>query len=495
MPDASEAFVLRETLLHANSDLNELHGDIIHIQAILDELRRKRESLRKFTIQHVAFLAPIRRLPAEILIEIFVLCLYDGIFSFSPKRAPSLIGQICRGWRHIVLSTQKLWSSVVVTSYRPSSAKAKLWISRAITAPLTIRLYPIHPRTGTIGRIQPVITVLARHCARWRHLGLRIPGTMVPCLSSIKNSLPWLESLQIWAPEELHKLDVFEVAPRLRSLGLGPGVSPTGLKVPWHQLTDLNTHVYSITECLKTLQLVPEVVRCTVHNGSSIEASIPIENVPVLSLPHLRFFSILRIHPDEIFKHLHLPIIHTLRVVYRERWRSMTSKDLSWFARQPFMSFLSCSSHTLRKLEIEHLDGLDSAHIAHCLRATPLLEELCLRGEEASWVSADFLRLLTRQANIELLVPDLEVLEISAYCIPHDHSVSMIESRWRIGGDDDNVGARLKRVRFEVSWGREWLADGEILHRLHKCRQEGMVISITDRCVCNQRNLLEIPLS
>ena len=85
---------------------------------------------------------------------------------------------------------------------------------------------------------------------------------MVPCLSSIENSLPWLESLQIRMPTVLHKLDVFEVAPCLRSLVLGSGVSPTGLKVPWHQLTALNTHVHSITECLKTLQQWYALLRC-----------------------------------------------------------------------------------------------------------------------------------------------------------------------------------------------------------------------------------------
>ena len=164
MPDASEGFILRETLLHANSDLNGLHGDIAHIQAILDELRLKCEPLRKFITEQNTILAPVRRLPAEILIEIF-LCMDYNISCFSSRWPPSLIGQVCRGWRHVVLSTQKLWSSIVVTSYRPSSAKAKLWISRAITAPLTIRLYPVNPGTGVVGRIQPVITVLAQHCS------------------------------------------------------------------------------------------------------------------------------------------------------------------------------------------------------------------------------------------------------------------------------------------------------------------------------------------
>jgi hypothetical protein len=200
----------------------------------------------------------------------------------------------------------------------------------------------------------------------------------------------------------------------------------------------------------------------------------------------------LQIHPDEIFKHLQLPIIHTLRVEYRDKWR----RGLKWFTRQPFMSLLSCSSHTLRKLVIDLLDEFkDSAHIAHCLRATPSLEALCLRGS-GNWVTADFLRLLTRQANIEELVPNLEDLEIHDHYIPCDHSTSMIESRWRVGEDDNDAGARLKRLRFEMSaYADKWLVDAGILNRLRKCQQEGMVISIVAFPFCFKRDLLAIPYS
>jgi len=158
------------------------------------------------------------------------------------------------------------------------------------------------------------------------------------------------------------------------------------------------------------------------------------------------------------------------------------------------MSLLSCSSHTLRKLVIDLLDEFeDSAHIARCLRATPPLEALCLRGS-GNWVTADFLRLLTRQANVEELVPNLEDLEIHDHYIPCDHSTSMIESRWRVGKDDNDAGARLKRLQFEMSaYTKEWLVDAEILNRLRKCRQEGMVISIF--AFGSKRDLVDIPYS
>ena len=491
-PDATEIINLRKALRYATPILHELDDDIAHVQAVLDKLRRKREPLRKFITKQNTILAPIRRVPTEILIEIFILCMGYDKSSFSPKRSPSLVGQVCRGWRQVALSTQKLWSSITVTSYyRPSSTQAKLWISRASCAPLAIRLYS---ENTNIEKIRAVIAVLVQHCDRWRHLDLRIHPTMVPCLSSIKHRLPWLESLRIQLPtRHFHELDIFEVAPRLRILFLGPNILHTMLKVPWHQVKDLHAHVDTVTKCLETLQLMPNLVKCTIQASPMSKASILLHDIPILTFPHLRFFHILQLHPDEIFNNIKLPIIHTLHVSYYNKWKRR--EDLKWFSRRPFMSLLSCSSHTLRKLVIDHLDeSEDSARIAHCLRASPSLEELCLRGGSFAWVTADLLRQLTRQANIEVLVPRLEVLEISGYSIPCHHSTSMIESRWRIG-DDDDAGARLKRLHFEMSymsWVKEWLVDAEILNRLPKCRQEGMVISIMEDGNFYQGDLLDI---
>ena len=96
------------------SGVHQLDDDISHVQMLLDELRRKRELLPKFITEHNAILTPIRRLPAEILAEIFVLCMNSDISSFAPTQSPLLVGQVCKVWRQVALSTQTLWSSIVM---------------------------------------------------------------------------------------------------------------------------------------------------------------------------------------------------------------------------------------------------------------------------------------------------------------------------------------------------------------------------------------------
>jgi hypothetical protein len=115
----------------------------------------------------------------------------------------------------------------------------------------------------------------------------------------------------------------------------------------------------------------------------------------------------------------------------------------------------------------------DSAYIVCCLWAVPSLKELCLRGS-GGWNTTDLLHLLTHQANIDVLVPALEVVEIRDDSIPSFECMSMIESRRVM------VGSYLKRVHIEMVMTEDWLVDAKILNRLRKCRQEGMVISIVN---------------
>ncbi|KIM79563.1 hypothetical protein PILCRDRAFT_560323 [Piloderma croceum F 1598] len=74
-PNASESKMLRDVLLQAGSDLAQLDSEIDQVQAVLEALRQKREALLKFTAEHNAILAPICRLPLELLTDIFVRCL------------------------------------------------------------------------------------------------------------------------------------------------------------------------------------------------------------------------------------------------------------------------------------------------------------------------------------------------------------------------------------------------------------------------------------
>ena len=489
-PDASEVIALRQVILRVNSDKSRLDDEIAHAEAVLNRLHRDHEALHTFITEHDAFLAPVRRLPSEILTRIFALCLLEyETSSLDSRRAPLLLMQVCKGWRETALSTQNLWSSITLTASGCSNASlAKLWLSRAMSLPLTVRLDSEGRPHSKVKRLHRAIAVLVQFCDRWKDLDIALPFTTMSCLDSIRHRLPLLESLRICyqhSSERWHReLNLFDYAPRLRGLCIKGRIPYHMLKIPWHQLTELDAPFHSIAECFETLQLSLSLIKCTVDNsfGPSGDISDPESRTITIQFPHMRFFKITS--PDyssDIFSCVKLPILHELHVAYQ-------CNDFvipSWLPQQPFLSLLSHSSRTLRKLKLGSLyKYTDSAYIAHCLRSLPSLTELSLRGWRG-WLTADLLGPLTRGPLVNAgnyLVPNLEVLEIHDSAIDIYCSANMIESRWWFE-DDIYGGARLTSVRFELQNIKSWLIEPGILRKLLKFRHGGMdieIISVVD---------------
>jgi hypothetical protein len=124
--------------------------------------------------------APIRRLPCEILGNIFVHCL-DGTFIVPHiNDAPLLLGRVCRAWRRVTIFTPLLWTSVLVqlppkTTLESLQFGLHCWLLRSGALPLTIR-HPVYDLPSNFfGIFTPSFT-------RWRNLNLHVPSKYLPYL-------------------------------------------------------------------------------------------------------------------------------------------------------------------------------------------------------------------------------------------------------------------------------------------------------------------------
>ncbi|KAJ7582009.1 hypothetical protein C8J56DRAFT_242966, partial [Mycena floridula] len=111
--------------------------------------------LRKIT-EYRAMLSPIRKIPRDILEEIFKECLF-GIPVMSPMVAPVLLGLVCQQWREISISTPSLWTSVYLVlpskglfphSFNLIHRMFKLWLKRS--GPALLLTIVIHIGAPTI---------------------------------------------------------------------------------------------------------------------------------------------------------------------------------------------------------------------------------------------------------------------------------------------------------------------------------------------------------
>ncbi|KAJ7225065.1 hypothetical protein B0H12DRAFT_990132, partial [Mycena haematopus] len=115
-------------------------------QMRMDVMRLEREELH--ASRHVSrcefALAPVRRIPAEILSEIF-LCYVDLLGDqhqcVDVKHGVWLLAHICSYWRLVALSTSELWSSCGFSCDKPGRDPLSLvqdWLNYSGNRPLSI---------------------------------------------------------------------------------------------------------------------------------------------------------------------------------------------------------------------------------------------------------------------------------------------------------------------------------------------------------------------
>ncbi|KAJ7649702.1 hypothetical protein FB45DRAFT_818850 [Roridomyces roridus] len=82
--------------------------DIGRIEIAMKQLAAKRSQLKVFVQKNSSILSAIRRLPPEILSEIFALCVCGD--PFNPRRRGAwVVARVCRQWRAVAMNTAELW--------------------------------------------------------------------------------------------------------------------------------------------------------------------------------------------------------------------------------------------------------------------------------------------------------------------------------------------------------------------------------------------------
>ncbi|KAK0434884.1 hypothetical protein EV421DRAFT_1717141, partial [Armillaria borealis] len=94
--------------------IRDLDVEIADLQERFNSLISNARSLQS-QLRHLAILSPIRRLPTELLQEIFLRCIDDKPFrDICPEggyasEAPVIFGRVCSRWRTVSFSTPSLW--------------------------------------------------------------------------------------------------------------------------------------------------------------------------------------------------------------------------------------------------------------------------------------------------------------------------------------------------------------------------------------------------
>ncbi|KAJ7646492.1 hypothetical protein FB45DRAFT_890599 [Roridomyces roridus] len=264
-----------------------------------------RAELLQSILAHKSIVAPVRRLPNELLVEIFKLAARDAFrhpWSLPWSQPPWTLPRVCRRWAAVSLGTASLWSRVllnldVVGVGQGTIMMTELLHKRSESTPLKLQICEYYE-----GETRGVLDVLLAHCERWQYVHLYLTGgsSMLFEIATIRGRLPILNKLKIDAelypddPESLAEFrDIFATAPNLTAVYAMFEDSESELcrppfEFPWSQLTTLSIGFYCGEDALPILPQLSTIVNLRVHLGfvDALATQSPI------TLPDLRMLEI-----------------------------------------------------------------------------------------------------------------------------------------------------------------------------------------------------------
>src|SRR6266567_1824349 len=114
VPTEEEVAHIKDFILPApTAKLAELDIEIARVQELYSSLREQRQDLLTEIEGYQSLISPARRLPVDILQEIFIHTLpttHNALM--DPFECPTLLTRVCSGWRSIALSNPHLWSTI-----------------------------------------------------------------------------------------------------------------------------------------------------------------------------------------------------------------------------------------------------------------------------------------------------------------------------------------------------------------------------------------------
>ncbi|KAJ7227461.1 hypothetical protein GGX14DRAFT_347403, partial [Mycena pura] len=109
VPTDSQIQEIVDVIGGREEELSHIDTEMAQLQLMIDRLRSRRAELQNFVKSHRSVISAIRRLPSEILCEIFSHCVDLTCAAFDFTNPLSDIIRVCDRWRSVALGFPLLW--------------------------------------------------------------------------------------------------------------------------------------------------------------------------------------------------------------------------------------------------------------------------------------------------------------------------------------------------------------------------------------------------
>ncbi|KAK7470066.1 hypothetical protein VKT23_001504 [Stygiomarasmius scandens] len=482
----SETNEILQFLIQPYENLYHLDSEISRLEAALFSLKQERNAVQQLIDAHKALLSPARRLPPDILSQIFVRCLpEDRNATRSLTDAPLSLGRVCRLWRQVASVTPHLWTSIhialpenvdihylcgAVDNWRNG---VEAWLSKSGALPLSISFYASasgdvwslmnggQPLVALDDAVQRLFDSITIHLRRWEKIELAANARF---LRSFKASLE--SNCPGWRDEQLLGLHTYRLTRITANAHGDSGINTIGFfcgfqapnihDIKCFNIRSLPQHIGSFGTGLSRLEFRPSDTNLKVHEAMgvfsrfnslqfcSFAVEIKDSGVQYLGLDYyihlpflhtLRLFMRLKTHVqlDNIFfHHLSTPVLRSLKI----EW-----EGLSW-DHAPYLSLFTLNNQ-IEEFDVHSwhltLDGL-----VECLGLLPNLTKLSIRNDPKT---NSIIHALTLPAQSTLLCPLLKQLHIYDPTKPNYQNVmDYVRARFGTGASTLHLGDCVLKI-------------------------------------------------
>lgn len=476
-PSAKEVNDARNASLRAKEELEKYDAEINHLQSTLDTLKSQRQLLARRDAEYSSYAAPIRRLPPEILQEIFLYEYHAQSLPDREHRRPGLfvltIASVCKRWRDVATHTPALHDRILLRRNYPLVC----WrLAHSGTLPLNIY---IDDELATDEALE-TMRLLDAQAHRWSSFTIAHVGKLLPSIRMLTGKADNIVRLALY---DYHP-DVefaewcnrtFGDVNTLTSLCIQHLSSE--YRIPCRNLGHLKIGVCSLSNILLALRSTAVLWELSINEITESGESTDTEGWQPLVMTKLRSLQLYGGGHAQFLQHLTLPVLRTLTL---RDWRPHANVLTQLIER---------SRSRLRNLTLEGR-SIHDGDLINALRQAPTVQALHITVHR---LSTDHLihALHFRPCACDVERPhtpflpkllDLQVRVMVPFEGPVDGALAanMIESRYRARtpGEGPRTGDVANFTRVEL---HDVVAsmDADARARLRIVRERGLNLQCT----------------
>ncbi|KAJ7138195.1 hypothetical protein C8R44DRAFT_341636 [Mycena epipterygia] len=463
VPLASDESIVKSVISTARARLALVEREIAQLRDRMKSLKEERTSLSR----HIGIVSPLRRMPPEVLGEIFSWTLPSvgelRQTNFGIADSPWVLTYVSSHWRAVALSLPSLWSLFVVEF--PEKIRPLPMVKAHIQRAHSLKIHFYGEQASDPRPQIELFRCLAEHSARWQELSIGLTSDLFPLLTGL-NRLTSLCRLSIeWndpdSQAEVESVDCFQSAPSLVDVAIYNQYRYVPTLLPAHQLTR-----YDIDGPWEMhrgiLTLAPNLVQARIYVNFN-EGDWP-ESDEIIHLPRLqRLF----VSHDDILECLRAPVLQEIVFDVPEE------ADLDYpLPLDPFMSRSGC---TLRKLSFRRLPPTHA--VVEVLQKYASVTELTIIHHLDTRAN-DLISQLTfpNSTGRAAISPQLSKISfafaVDSYTVDYTRYLDMLKSRWNA------ADCALRSAVLLTDSGKG--PDPATLRGLDALRQDGMNILVLD---------------